>query len=258
MRDCHPPPYYTDNSMHNLQIERFFEPQMINGRMASADGPIKTFPLRGIKDSPPYLHDGRLLTLEDTVEFFNLVLGTKLTEAEKRGPASRSCWRSRRRYGGGRSDHHRLGPSALREKAIEARARSSRLESGRRSSAASSDARVRHCVAPPSSSGLPSPSGIDRRQPGHVDRGQEDLLGEDPRRDEERRAQQLAPPPAPRESPPLRAPLRPRGAHARIALVLGLEQPRDDLLAEQVGLARPARRHLVLPEVRRGPQVLRG
>jgi cytochrome c peroxidase len=28
---------------------------------------------RGVKDSPPYLHDGRLLTLEDTVEFFNLV-----------------------------------------------------------------------------------------------------------------------------------------------------------------------------------------
>ena len=63
---CHPPPYYTDNLMHNLQTERFFKPQMINGRMASADGPIKTFPLRGIKDSPPYLHDGRLLTLEDT------------------------------------------------------------------------------------------------------------------------------------------------------------------------------------------------
>jgi len=30
------------------------------------------------------LHDGRLLTLEDTVEFFNLVLGTKLSAAEKR------------------------------------------------------------------------------------------------------------------------------------------------------------------------------
>ena len=39
------------------------------------DGPIKTFTLRGIKDSPPYLHDGRLLTLADCVEFFNLVLG---------------------------------------------------------------------------------------------------------------------------------------------------------------------------------------
>jgi cytochrome c peroxidase len=52
--------------------------------MAAADGPIKTFPLRGIKDSPPYLHDGRLLTLEDTVEFFNLVQELKLKEKEKK------------------------------------------------------------------------------------------------------------------------------------------------------------------------------
>ena len=37
----------------------------------------------GIKDSPPYLHDGRLLTLDDTVEFFNLVIGVKLTGQEK-------------------------------------------------------------------------------------------------------------------------------------------------------------------------------
>jgi cytochrome c peroxidase len=81
---CHPAPYYTDNLMHNLRVERFFEEKLINGRKASADGPIKTFPLRGIKDSPPYLHDDRLLTLEDTVEFFNLVLGTKLTPDEKR------------------------------------------------------------------------------------------------------------------------------------------------------------------------------
>jgi cytochrome c peroxidase len=80
---CHPAPYYTDNFLRNLQVERFFEPQMINGRMAASDGPIKTFVLRGIKDSPPYMHDGRLLTLEDTVEFFNLVLETKLTEQEK-------------------------------------------------------------------------------------------------------------------------------------------------------------------------------
>lgn len=80
---CHTPPYYTDNLMHNLKVERFFKPRMINGRMASADGPIKTFPLRGIKDSPPYLHDGRLLTLEDSVEFFNLILETKLNPQEK-------------------------------------------------------------------------------------------------------------------------------------------------------------------------------
>ncbi len=80
---CHAPPYYTDNSMHNLQVERFFNEKMINGRKASADGPIKTFPLRGIKDSPPYLHDDRLLTLEDTAEFFNLILGTQLVADEK-------------------------------------------------------------------------------------------------------------------------------------------------------------------------------
>ena len=70
--------------MHDLKAERFYEPQMINGMMASADGPIKTFPLRGIKDSPPYLHDGRLLTLEDTVEFFNMILQTRLNEQEKK------------------------------------------------------------------------------------------------------------------------------------------------------------------------------
>lgn len=81
---CHTPPYYTDGLMHNLQTERFYKPRLVNGLMASADGPIKTFPLRGIKDSPPYLHDGRLLTLEDTVEYFNLILETKLTENEKK------------------------------------------------------------------------------------------------------------------------------------------------------------------------------
>jgi cytochrome c peroxidase len=81
--ECHTPPYYTDNLMHNLRTERFFKPQEINGRLAMADGPIKTFPLRGLKDSPPYLHDGRLLTVADTVEFFNLVLELRLTEAEK-------------------------------------------------------------------------------------------------------------------------------------------------------------------------------
>jgi len=80
---CHPAPYYTDNLMHNLKAERFYKPQMINGRMASADGPIKTFPLRGIKESPPYLHDERCLTLEDAVEFFNLMQQLGLSETEK-------------------------------------------------------------------------------------------------------------------------------------------------------------------------------
>ncbi len=81
--ECHAPPLFSDNLMHDLKVERFYEPVMINGRMASRDGPIKTFPLRGIKESPPYLHDDRALTLDDTVEYFNLVLGLKLTAQEK-------------------------------------------------------------------------------------------------------------------------------------------------------------------------------
>lgn len=80
---CHSGPYFTDGLMHDLKAERFFKEKMINGRKASADGPIKTFSLRGIKDSPPYLHDDRLMTLEDTVEFFNIVLSTGLTTEEK-------------------------------------------------------------------------------------------------------------------------------------------------------------------------------
>ncbi len=72
---CHSGPSFLDHQYHDLRVDRFTsEP---------SDGPIKTFTLRGIKDSPPYLHDGRCLTLEDTVEFFNLVLETKMTKQEK-------------------------------------------------------------------------------------------------------------------------------------------------------------------------------
>ena len=81
--ECHQPPVFLDDRMHDLKVERFYEPQTINGHQIDAEGPIKTFTLRGIKDSPPYLHDGRLMTLEDTVEFFNLVLQVDLSEAEK-------------------------------------------------------------------------------------------------------------------------------------------------------------------------------
>ncbi|MGH6820196.1 MAG: hypothetical protein ACREDU_04965 [Methylocella sp.] len=43
----------------------------------------RRFRCAAIKDSPTYLHGGRLLTLDDTVEFFNLILETKLTAPEK-------------------------------------------------------------------------------------------------------------------------------------------------------------------------------
>ncbi len=72
---CHPAPFFLDHQLHDLHLQRFLD--------EPGDGPIKTFTLRGIKESPPYMHDGRCLTLEDTVEFFNLVMQLGLTADEK-------------------------------------------------------------------------------------------------------------------------------------------------------------------------------
>jgi hypothetical protein len=72
---CHSGPAFVDDYMHDLQVERFY--------IGRPEGPIKTFPLRGIKDSPPYLHDGRCPTLHDAVEFFDLVLELHLSRQEK-------------------------------------------------------------------------------------------------------------------------------------------------------------------------------
>jgi cytochrome c peroxidase len=83
--ECHIPALsFMDNMMHDLKLERFYRiGQTVNDFIAQPDGPIKTFTLRGIKDTPPYMHDGRLITLDDTVEYFNLVFGLKLTQQEK-------------------------------------------------------------------------------------------------------------------------------------------------------------------------------
>ena len=72
---CHYGAAFVDDQMYDLQVERFY--------VGRPEGPIKTFPLRGIKDTPPYLHDGRLPTLADAVEFFNIVLQLGLVETEK-------------------------------------------------------------------------------------------------------------------------------------------------------------------------------
>ncbi len=52
---CHSGPAFLDHQMHDLRLERFVD--------EPGNGPMKTFTLRGIKDSPPYLHDGRCLSL---------------------------------------------------------------------------------------------------------------------------------------------------------------------------------------------------
>ena len=53
-------PFYLDNQMHDLHLERFLKGE-------PGDGPIKTFTLRGIKESLPYMHDGRCFTLDTVV-----------------------------------------------------------------------------------------------------------------------------------------------------------------------------------------------
>jgi hypothetical protein len=72
---CHSGPSFVDDYLHDLRVERFY--------VGRPEGPIKTFPLRNIKDSPPYLHDGRAPTLHDAIQFFDLVLGLGLTRQEK-------------------------------------------------------------------------------------------------------------------------------------------------------------------------------
>ena len=72
---CHFGAAFVDDQMYDLQVERFY--------LGRPEGPIKTFSLRGIKDSPPYLHDGRLPTLADAIEFFDLVLQLRLSRQEK-------------------------------------------------------------------------------------------------------------------------------------------------------------------------------
>lgn len=83
--ECHAPTMsFPDNNMHDLKAERFYKlGQVLNDQAVLVDGPIKTFTLSGIKNSPPHLHDGRLLTLDNTVEYFNLLLGLKLRPEEK-------------------------------------------------------------------------------------------------------------------------------------------------------------------------------
>lgn len=81
---CHSGPIYSDNLMHDLKVERFYKPQTEHGMKMTAQGPLKTMVLRGIKDSPPYLHDGRLPTLEDVVEFFNMIQELRLSSEEKK------------------------------------------------------------------------------------------------------------------------------------------------------------------------------
>lgn len=84
-QSCHAGPAMSDNLAHDLRVERFYDHVGSTrvGNPGRAEGAMKTPSLRGLKDSPPYLHDGRLLTLEDAVEFFNIVLQARLDKKDR-------------------------------------------------------------------------------------------------------------------------------------------------------------------------------
>lgn len=63
-------------------MERYHDSKVNCDQYYLADGPITTFTLGCIKDSPPYHHGGRLLTLEVTAELFNVVQQRKLAVEE--------------------------------------------------------------------------------------------------------------------------------------------------------------------------------
>jgi hypothetical protein len=71
--------------MHDLKAEHFFGPEMVDHVTAGGDGSMKTLGLCGINDDPPCLQDGRLLTLDETVEFFRLILTAKLHSGNSGG-----------------------------------------------------------------------------------------------------------------------------------------------------------------------------
>lgn len=72
---CHSVGLFTDNRFHNIGLDSIYSGDgrgryNITGNPADM-GLFKTPTLRNIALTPPYMHDGRFLTLEDVVEHYN-------------------------------------------------------------------------------------------------------------------------------------------------------------------------------------------
>jgi cytochrome c peroxidase len=72
---CHAGPNLSDESFHNTGVSWGQEPLDLGRYAVTRDdtdrGKFKTPTLRGVAETPPYMHDGSLATLEDVVEFYN-------------------------------------------------------------------------------------------------------------------------------------------------------------------------------------------
>jgi cytochrome c peroxidase len=70
---CHKAPLFTDNDFHNNGLDSVFEQKdrsTVTGN-GMDDGKWKAPTLRNIAVNPPYMHDGRIATLEEVVEHYN-------------------------------------------------------------------------------------------------------------------------------------------------------------------------------------------
>jgi cytochrome c peroxidase len=95
---CHTGPNFTDGAFHNVGIgmdQKSPDPGRMEVSKQTGDrGSFKTPTLRDVARSAPYMHDGRLATLEEVVEYYNrggtpndqldeAIFPLKLTDQEK-------------------------------------------------------------------------------------------------------------------------------------------------------------------------------
>ncbi|NYZ64425.1 tryptophan tryptophylquinone biosynthesis enzyme MauG [Endozoicomonas sp. SM1973] len=72
---CHHPPNFTDDGFHNIGLQSFASPNPDLGRynvkpIKISKGAFKTPPLRGIRLTAPYFHDGSAATLDNVIEHY--------------------------------------------------------------------------------------------------------------------------------------------------------------------------------------------
>ena len=68
-----PAPYFSGDHTHAGKNDRRYKPRLTGGAKAPDEGPPIPVPLHGLQAAPSCRHEDRVLTLEDSAEFFDLV-----------------------------------------------------------------------------------------------------------------------------------------------------------------------------------------
>lgn len=85
---CHPAPLFTDFSIQNIGLSNYEnDPGLYRGTVDSADiGKFKVPSLRNIALTGPYMHDGRMNSLEDVIAHFDQGGSNHANQSEKVRP----------------------------------------------------------------------------------------------------------------------------------------------------------------------------